>query len=693
MLKCFTKKKLGKYKNRNFTKRNYYHIKEHPMKYLSYDEIKKIKCDNNDIKKYKNKPNLNLYNKLILGTIKSYNCNFKRETKIKKEIINDFKKEKKYLIHNDYEKFYSIFSNNQEYPIYYYEVNNEVHEILNVNELSKGFNYFYVGSILLNPSREFLIFNIDFIGNRVFHFFFKHMYSNEIVELKLYDPKKEMIKVHQTFNNLMTPNSSEYFTWLDNNNIVYTINNSYYNNTKTYIYNIYNHKSTLLHNNKNTFVLVNITHDSYYNLLYDSDYNSDEIFIIDKEKDYFIMKEPFIKRKKDVSYPFLDHHYGKWYIHEKNKNIDTLKISHDFKKYIVLYENRNSTNFIQNVILIKKVFYFILTTPRENILCCVSEMNSFKEIKSYNKTYYFNINKQLKHHLHIDYHSNLFNFKDYLNIESNTIIYKKKEINLSYIEKDIYINDLLYITLIYRKNTSLKNCKCIIIGYGSYGDDSNRDICYHLEYLLNNKFLVVIAHIRGGGEFGYKGYNEGRFNYKKNTFNDFIKCIHYLFDNNYTSRDKLVIWGRSAGGLLISCVLNKEPNICKLAILGVPFINVEESLKKYKNPLGFESHTEYGNPYIQKNLDYIRSYDPINNIKKDGLYPNIFIYSNLNDTLVSYKQPLMYYEKMKELSVFKKKISSIDIHIDFLYGHNQGSSLSEKSRSYAEIYSKVEEYL
>ena len=54
---------------------------------------------------------------------------------------------------------------------------------------------------------------------------------------------------------------------------------------------------------------------------------------------------------------------------------------------------------------------------------------------------------------------------------------------------------------------------------------------------------------------------------------------------------------------------------------------------------------------------------------------------------------LLYYEKMKELSVFKDNIRKIDIHIDLLYGHTQGSSLSEKSRSYAEIYSKIEEYL
>ena len=687
MLKCFTRKKLKKYNKRNFTKRRYFHIKEHPMKYLSYSEIEKINCSNNEIEKYKKKKNINLNEISQIDYIKNVNCKFKKETNIKKDIISHHKKEKTYLIQNEYETFYFIKEN---YPTYYYEVNNEVHEILNVNILSKGFQYFQIGSVLLNPSREFLIFNIDFIGNRVFHFFFKHLYSNEIVELKLYDPKKEMISVHQTFN-LMTPNNSEYFTWLDNYNIIYTINNSYYNNTKTYIYNIYNHKSKLLYNNKHTFVIVKITHDSYYNLLYDSDYNSDEIYIIDKRKDYFMIEKPFIKRKNDVSYPFLDHCFGRWYIHEKNKHTDTIKITQDFHNYTILYQNKEPTHFINDIILNNKIIYFILTTPRKNILYCVSE-SSLKEIKTYDKKYYISLKTILHNKLYIEYHSNMYNHSEQLNLETQKIRSKEKKID-PFIEKDIFINDLLYITLIYKKNLSLNNCKCVVIGYGSYGDDSNRGLCYYYEYLLKHNFLVVIAHIRGGGEFGYKGYNEGRLMNKKNTFKDFIKCIHYLFEHNYTSRDKLVIWGRSAGGLLISSVLNIEPTICKLAILGVPFVNVEESLKQYKIPLGFESHTEYGNPFVEKELNYIRSYDPIHHINKDGLYPNIFIYSNLNDTLVSYKQSLLYYEKMKELSVFKDNIKKIDIHIDLLYGHTQGSSLSEKSRSYAEIYSKIEEYL
>jgi len=121
-----------------------------------------------------------------------------------------------------------------------------------------------------------------------------------------------------------------------------------------------------------------------------------------------------------------------------------------------------------------------------------------------------------------------------------------------------------------------------------------------------------------------------------------------LYKHHYTTKDLLTIWGRSAGGLLISCVLNIEPDICHFAILGVPFITPILTMKNKRNPLGFESHTEFGDPRIESHLKYLQSYDPLSNINPDGLYPNIFIYTNKNDTLVPYKESVMYYNALKK---------------------------------------------
>ena len=58
----------------------------------------------------------------------------------------------------------------------------------------------------------------------------------------------------------------------------------------------------------------------------------------------------------------------------------------------------------------------------------------------------------------------------------------------------------------------------------------------------------------GDGRLGFSQYKNGMLMNKKNTFTDFIYIIEeYLFKHDITSKDKLAIWGRSAGGLLAGC--------------------------------------------------------------------------------------------------------------------------------------------
>jgi oligopeptidase B len=211
--------------------------------------------------------------------------------------------------------------------------------------------------------------------------------------------------------------------------------------------------------------------------------------------------------------------------------------------------------------------------------------------------------------------------------------------------------------------------------------------------MLEEGYVIAIAHLRGGGEYGYWGYDQGRFNNKKNTFIDFIDTIEYIIKHEYTSRDKLAIWGRSCGGLLISSVLNIRPDICKVAIMGVPFINPIDTMKTYKTPLGIETQSELGDPSISNNRKYLESYSPLNNIHQDGQYPNIFIYTNLNDTLVPYTEPLDYYNKMKHLEVFKSGKSNLSFYIDFRFGHKQGTLLKDRAEHYALIFNYIMEYL
>ena len=202
-----------------------------------------------------------------------------------------------------------------------------------------------------------------------------------------------------------------------------------------------------------------------------------------------------------------------------------------------------------------------------------------------------------------------------------------------------------------------------------------------------------MSHLRGGGEYGFKGYNDGRLFNKKNTFIDFIEIADFIVNHKITTRKKLAIWGRSAGGLLIASVINMRPDLCELAILGVPFINVISTLSSYKTPLGVESRSEFGNITNNKMVDYIKSYSPLDNIQYDLLYPNIFIYANFYDTLVPYKESIEYYNKMNECKVFKNKGREISLFIDDKFGHTQGSSIQSKIESFSIIFDQIFRYI
>jgi oligopeptidase B len=111
-------------------------------------------------------------------------------------------------------------------------------------------------------------------------------------------------------------------------------------------------------------------------------------------------------------------------------------------------------------------------------------------------------------------------------------------------------------------------------GYGSYGYSYPVMFSSTRLTLLDRGIVYAIAHIRGGEEMGRKWYEDGKFLQKKNTFTDFIACAEYLIDEKWTASDRLVISGGSAGGLLMGAVINMRPELFKVVVADVPFVDV-----------------------------------------------------------------------------------------------------------------------
>jgi oligopeptidase B len=160
--------------------------------------------------------------------------------------------------------------------------------------------------------------------------------------------------------------------------------------------------------------------------------------------------------------------------------------------------------------------------------------------------------------------------------------------------------------------------------------------------------IYAIAHIRGGSELGERWRQEGRMFKKLNTFNDFVDSAEYLIKNKYTSNDRLVIQGGSAGGLLMGAVVNMRPELFKAAIVQVPFVDVMNTMLDATLPLTTGEWIEWGNPNEKEAFDYMIQYSPYDNIKAQD-YPNMLIETSLNDSQVMYWEAAKYTAKLRAL--------------------------------------------
>ena len=185
-----------------------------------------------------------------------------------------------------------------------------------------------------------------------------------------------------------------------------------------------------------------------------------------------------------------------------------------------------------------------------------------------------------------------------------------------------------------------------LYGYGSYGAPMDIFFNSNIFSMVDRGVVVAVAHIRGGGEMGKAWHDAGRMMNKKTTFTDFISCAEYLVANGYGSKDKLVIEGRSAGGLLMGAVLNMRPDLFHAAIVGVPFVDVVNTMLDESLPLTVSEFEEWGNPKEKQAFDYMISYSPYDNIE-DKPYPNILVKTSFNDSQVMYWEPAKYVAKMR----------------------------------------------
>jgi len=192
------------------------------------------------------------------------------------------------------------------------------------------------------------------------------------------------------------------------------------------------------------------------------------------------------------------------------------------------------------------------------------------------------------------------------------------------------------LSVVYRKETKLDgSAPLLLYGYGSYGYSIPPTFSSSRLSLLDRGVIYVIAHIRGGGELGEEWRDAGRMMKKINTFTDFIDSAEYLVKGKYTSSDRLVIQGGSAGGLLMGAVTNMRPDLFKAVVAQVPFVDVLNTMLDASLPLTTSEYIEWGNPNEKAAYDYMKQYSPYDNVGRKA-YPSMLVKVSLNDSQVPY---------------------------------------------------------
>jgi oligopeptidase B len=172
---------------------------------------------------------------------------------------------------------------------------------------------------------------------------------------------------------------------------------------------------------------------------------------------------------------------------------------------------------------------------------------------------------------------------------------------------------------------------------------------------------------------------------KRNTFTDYIACAERLIEAGYTAPDRLVATGSSAGGLLVGAVLNMRPDLFRAAVVVVPFVDVVNTMLDPSLPLTVGEYLEWGDPRIEQQYRWMRSYDPYYGVEAKE-YPALLVRTALNDTQV------MYWEGVKWVARLRAKKTDDNpllLKIDMGAGHSGASGRYDRLREEAFDYAFV----
>jgi len=188
--------------------------------------------------------------------------------------------------------------------------------------------------------------------------------------------------------------------------------------------------------------------------------------------------------------------------------------------------------------------------------------------------------------------------------------------------------------------------------------------------------IYAMANLRGGGEYGEDWHKAGTKERKQNVFDDYIAAADWLVAQGYTSHTKLVLDGRSNGGLLLGAVVNQRPD---LATAAVPAVGVMDMLRYHKFTVGAGWASDYGNSDTPEGFKYLAAYSPLHTVKPGAKYPAILVTTGDHDDRVFPAHSYKYTAAMQQ--AVAPGAGPVLIHIESNAGHGGSSGTTPVSKT------------
>jgi prolyl oligopeptidase len=222
----------------------------------------------------------------------------------------------------------------------------------------------------------------------------------------------------------------------------------------------------------------------------------------------------------------------------------------------------------------------------------------------------------------------------------------------------------------------------VIQAYGSYGISQLADFSFRTASLLEAGGTYASCNVRGGGELGDAWRLAGKDANKPNTWRDLIACAEDLIARGYTTKEKLFIFGGSAGGITMGRALTERPDLFAGVIAIVPGAN---TLRQEFQPVGPLNIPEFGTITTAEGFRNLYAMDTIQHVRAGIEYPPVLITTGLNDPRVSPWEPAKLAAALQASGTTRP----ILLRIDEQAGHGIGSTKSQNDSLYADMWAFV----